>query len=531
MRSGLIAASVFVLGVAVNLHFGRRGFLPLDQSIVFDGGWRMLNGQIPFRDFTAPSGIVPAVMQVPFFALFGVTWFALCLHAAVVNGLFCVAVYALLRLCRATVWEAAAFAALSAFFFYPPTGTPFTDQHSFFFTALMFLAVAAGSIDPVAWRARLAWFVVPALFVLGLLSCQIPTAFAAICVAGWVALNPRRAAGWLGPLTAGVLAVAATFAILAVTLHVDLRSAFAHVITTPLGQGGARTPTPGLLSPLRMVFGTIWRLPMWAHLWSLILATAALALVPLAARRDDVWSLHAWMLVSLIATTGGFVAYSKTPIDAALGMAMPIAGVGAILIRHAVNAIDISESARRRLAVLAILIMAIAVARDTVQFVKRVDVPGTIHKEFDPQAAIAAEGHLPEALSFMRWSRGASHYEPDELTALVRYLRQADGDFLLIGDSTVLYGLTGRLSPTRALWIDPGLTLPRVDSPDFAAYEAELIGRVRDFGVRRIVLEGPRTWGGMSLGDFPNLKRLAASRACGERTFGDVRVLEMCSDL
>src|SRR5438093_1441689 len=82
----------------------------------------------------------PSVMQLPFFAVFGVTWFALCLHASVVNGLFVVAVYALLRLCGASRFEAAAFGALSAFFFYPPTGTPFMDQHSFFFMTLMFLA-------------------------------------------------------------------------------------------------------------------------------------------------------------------------------------------------------------------------------------------------------------------------------------------------------------------------------------------------------------------------------------------------------
>src|SRR6185436_11432954 len=216
--------------------------------------------------------------QVPFFALFGVTWFALCLHAAVVNGLFCVAVYAFLRLCLATVWEAASFGGLSAFFFYPPTGTPFTDQHSFFFTMLMFLAVAAGSRDVVAWRARLAWFVVPALFTLGLLSCQIPTAFAAVCVAVWVFANPRRAPEWMTTLAAGTLAVVVGLVLLALVARLDLRSAFAHVIAAPFQQGNARTPTPGLLSPVRMVVGTVRRLPGWAHLWSLNLAIGSNAL-------------------------------------------------------------------------------------------------------------------------------------------------------------------------------------------------------------------------------------------------------------
>ena len=523
MRTWLILALLFALGVAVNLHFGRRGFLPLDQSIVFDGGWRMLNGQMPFRDFTTPSAIVPSAMQVPFFALFGVTWFALCLHASVVNGLFCVAVYAFLRLCLATVWEAAAFGALSAFFFYPPTGTPFTDQHSFFFTMLMFLAVAAGSRDVVAWRARAAWFAVPALFTFGLLSCQIPTAFAAICVAVWVFANPRRAPEWMTALAAGTLAVVVGLVLLALVARLDLRSAFVHVIAAPFQQGSARTPTPGILSPVRMVVGTVRRLPGWAQLWSLNLAIGSVALVPFAAKRNPAWPFHLWALAALIVSTAGFVAYSKTPTEAGLGLAMAIAGTGAIVIRHALT--------NRRWQAVALAVVAIAVGRDTVRFVQLVDVPGTVHKAFDPRAADAAEGHLPEGLAFMRWSRGASHYEPQELSALVRYLRDADGDFLLIGDSTVLYGLTGKVSPVRALWLDPGLTFPAADSREFAAFEADLIARVRDFGVRRIVLEGSRTWTGVSLNDFPTLKQLAAVRACGEKTFGEVRVLEMCSDL
>jgi hypothetical protein len=523
MRTGLILALLFTLGVAVNLHFGRRGFLPLDQSIVFDGGWRMLNGQMPFRDFTTPSAIVPSAMQVPFFALFGVTWFALCLHAAVVNGLFCMAVYGFLRLSAATVWEACAFGALSAFFFYPPTGTPFTDQHSFFFTMLMLLAVAVGSRDAVVWRARAAWFAVPALFMLGLLSCQIPMAFAAMCVAVWVFANPRRAPEWMAALAAGTLAVGVALVLVALVARLDLRSAFAHVIAAPFQQGSARTPTPGVLSPVRMVLGTMRRLPAWAHLWSLNLAIASMLLVPFGAKRNVAWPFHVWALAALIISTAGFVAYSKTPTEAGLGLAMAIAGIGAIVIRLALT--------NQRWQLVALAVVAIAVGRDTVRFVQLVDVPGTIHKAFDPRAADAAEGHLPEGLSFMRWSRGASHYEPEELSALVRYLRDADGDFLLIGDSTVLYGLTGKVSPIPALWLDPRLTFPAADSPEFPAFEADLIARVRAFGVRRIVLEGPRTWGGVSLNDFPRLKRLAAVRACGEKTFGDVRVLEMCSDL
>src|SRR5688572_6635408 len=160
MKSVATACLLFAIGAGVNLTFGRRGFLPLDQSIVFDGGWRLMSGQVPFRDFVAPSGLVPSAIQAGFFEAFGVTWFAYCLHASVVNGLFAAAIYGLLRLCGSTRVEAAAFGALSSLFFYPPTGTPFMDQHSFFFMTLMFLAAAAGTVTSGPLELA-AWFAVP----------------------------------------------------------------------------------------------------------------------------------------------------------------------------------------------------------------------------------------------------------------------------------------------------------------------------------------------------------------------------------
>jgi hypothetical protein len=118
-----------------------------------------------------------------------------------------------------------------------------------------------------------------------------------------------------------------------------------------------------------------------------------------------------------------------------------------------------------------------------------------------------------------------------ELSALVQYLRDADGDFLLIGDSTVLYGLTGKVSPVRALWLDPGHD---VSCGRFAPIRG-VRSRFDRAGPRfRRPSHRPRGFedvDGVSLNDFPTLKQLAAVRACGEKTFGEVRVLEMCSDL
>jgi hypothetical protein len=520
MKTGAMLLGLFVLGVGVNLVFGRRGFMPLDHSIVFDGGWRLMSGQVPFRDVAAPSGLVPSAMQVPFFLLFGVTWFALCLHASVINGLFCVAVYALLRLCGAARVDAAFFGGLGAFFFYPPMGTPFMDQHSFFFMTLMFLAAAAGTV--ASGRMELAaWAAVPMLFTLGFFSGQIPVSFGAVCVAVWVACHPRRATRWMPALAAGTLCVAACIGVAAWLWHIDLVSVLTYSVTAPLGVAGDRTARAGVMGPLRLVTATLIRFPAWVKLWSLDVALVATVPLLVVHRSSGRSGLPVWVLLSCILATAAFMAYTRTLVHSGLALAMVIVALVATGLRDALP---------RTAGAVMMAGLALLAIRDTAAFVATVDAPRIEHVRYDPHEADRAAGHLPAGLEFMRWSRGPSPYEPDELTALIRFLGNVDGNFLLIGDATILYGLTGKPSASPVLWFDPGLTIPPLGSPAFAEFEARLLERLRRNNVRRIVLERPLTWTHVALDDFPRLVQLTSNGACGEQRFGGVRVMELCTN-
>ena len=66
---------------------GERGLFGFDQSIVFDGGYRVLRGQVPYRDFIIPIGPVVFWIQALFFALFGVEYHTCILAAAFFNAL------------------------------------------------------------------------------------------------------------------------------------------------------------------------------------------------------------------------------------------------------------------------------------------------------------------------------------------------------------------------------------------------------------------------------------------------------------
>jgi hypothetical protein len=518
MKAIAAACLLFAIGVGVNLTFGRRGFLPLDQSVIFDGGYRIVSGQVPFRDFVAPSGLTPSVMQAVFFRVFGVTWFAYCLHASVVNGLFAVAVYALLRICAASRLEATAFGAMSAVFFYPPAGTPFMDQHSFFFMTLMFVAVAAGSI--ASRRAELlAWATVPALFTLGYLSSQIPMAFGALCVPIWVACHPRRAPRWLMALAVGTVAVAACLIGLHLVWPMDWGAALTYTVALPLHVAGDRTARPGVAGPVRMVLATLLRFPGWVQLWSLY-AALAIAVPLLVARRSGArWSLQVWLLASALVTTAAFLAFTRTLAQTGLALVMPMVAIAVVATRERLPA---------AMVVPVTVLVGLAAVRDTAFFVTRVDAPRLEHVQYSADEADRAEGHLPPGLEFMRWSRGRSAYDADQLTALVKYLRDADGNFLLIGDASILYGLTGKPSASPVLWFDPRLTMPHPEEPGFAAFENGLIARARRDHVRRIVVDRAPMWTHLTLDDFPQFARLAATSACGDQSFGGTRVIEIC---
>lgn len=163
--------------------------MPLDQSIVFDGGWRILSGQVPYRDFTTPTGLVPIVFQALFFHLFGTTWFAYCLHAAVFNGAFCIVVYFLLRSMEGTKAVSFFYALLSGVVMYPPMGVPYMDQHSFFFLLLTILTVLLARQSVQEQQRILLWCLVPPIFLLSFFSKQNPAVFGAPLILGFALLE------------------------------------------------------------------------------------------------------------------------------------------------------------------------------------------------------------------------------------------------------------------------------------------------------------------------------------------------------
>lgn len=133
----LLCAAILVYAFLLCFKSGERGFFPLDQSIMFDGAYRIMSGQVPYRDFVIPVGPMVFCLQALVFKLFGVSFASYLLGAAVVNVL----ATALSMFIVATLFPGKRFPSLiagllTATWFYPPYGSPNMEQTAFFFSLL-----------------------------------------------------------------------------------------------------------------------------------------------------------------------------------------------------------------------------------------------------------------------------------------------------------------------------------------------------------------------------------------------------------
>jgi len=130
----LIILALLAFSLYLSFKAGERGFFAFDQSIVFDGGYRVACGQIPYKDFLLPWGPVVLWVQALFFKLLGVNYFAYLAHAAVVNACATFSSILILRFLFPTEKLISYFAGLlTAVWFYPPFATPWPEQMAFFF--------------------------------------------------------------------------------------------------------------------------------------------------------------------------------------------------------------------------------------------------------------------------------------------------------------------------------------------------------------------------------------------------------------
>ncbi len=499
--------------------------MPLDQSIVFDGGWRILDGQTPFRDFTTPAGLVPIALQALFFKGLGVTWFVYCLHAALFNGLFCVLAFALLLRLAAGAPAAAFYALLSGVVFYPPFGVPYMDQHAFFFSLASVVALVEGVTAPSGLRRTLALAALPWLLAIAYLSKQIPSVLF-LPLAGVIPfLLPRKD---LRPALRTMLmsAVALSLVLAAGILAVDRARLGEAFFTRPGLEGRARMMA--LLDPEALLgqAGELFRAFRLASLVPTIVGALFLLLrrprETVAPGRLPVW-FRPTLALYLLAVCAAFVMVTDN--QGENGIPFVFLAAGLVHVEFAVRG---REKVHRASWIMA-GVLALASAVDAFAFDRRVNSTRMVHELDGVTPALPGEAAaLPPPLSYLEWRLHPFYrFTPQDLGNTVAFLRREEGAIYVFGDLTILYALTGRGSAGDTLWLHPGLTLPEPGQPGFAEWESRLQANLERRRVRFVVRESRQTYNGLRLSQLPRLAAFIEAHRERRISFGPIDVIEL----
>lgn len=258
MRQGGIATSFYlpacaVLGVLAflfNWHTGHKGLMFLDQSTIFDGAWRVFQGQIPYKDFFSPVGPLAFYILAFFFWIAGVNWSAAVLGACVLNSIATLSVIRVVRLLGGGSRILALCAGLAtALSFQPVFGTLYYEQTAMFLD-LLALHAAVESLQAAAPR-RGYWQILSGVFLgLALITKQnFSVFFAPVLVAVLAAGElPSVRQTIFAILRAGLATLAVAVLFLGwVFLFSDFAACERHALITAREIGKARL-TPRVLA-------------------------------------------------------------------------------------------------------------------------------------------------------------------------------------------------------------------------------------------------------------------------------------------
>jgi len=542
VRVIVLSVILLVAGIFYCLYYGRIGYMPQDSAAVFDGGWRILSGQIPFLDFTAPNAIVPILLQAISFSLFGVNWFAYCLHAAIFNGLFCVLAFLFLRMFGGTLTISFFYALISGVVYYTPFGIPFQDQHAFFFTfILIFLACFVTRVQNPSIKNTILFFL-PALTAISFFSKQIPTIFGvilALCIL--LVLERSRLLAVIQFLFLGTVLTILMLWVVCIAFGIDFNLVDIYLFRLPAELGYSR-----ITKVFTVSFQALLRhmLLLWKLFSPFVLVTLFIlgVLIFFRSRLDifrkgkDGEALNEGasfsyfpLLLSLSLIALSVVFLSLTNNQDENGAALIFVSLGLL---H----IFLNKSLGRKGLLLVGILLCGGSLLCAWNFHKYVNMTRMVHDlVYEKKLAKDFRNNMPEGLSFLVWATPERYKgTPEDFKNTIDFFSSNAGNFFLLGDSSILYALTGRPSVNPVLWFDPGQTMPFPSSLWFPDFQDLLLKSLIKNHVRYVVLEATRqkngqgyTWSNISLAYFPKLNELVQKTGSVRAVFGVFTIIEL----
>ena len=175
----VFAILIIIFAYQINYYFGFIGINSGDSFQTFDTGNRILNGDLPFREYwSVDGGPGIDVMQALFFKILGVKWSSYVIHASILNSIFAFSVYLFARLNNLSKNKSLFLGILSGLIMYPAAGTPQVDHH----------AIIIGTISLIFFfliliKKKFKFIIIfPTIFLFCFFIKQVPTAYYIIVI-------------------------------------------------------------------------------------------------------------------------------------------------------------------------------------------------------------------------------------------------------------------------------------------------------------------------------------------------------------
>jgi len=476
----IIIISLVAFGVCY--WAGLRGFFPLDQSAVFDAGWRIVSGQLPYRDFYAPHGVLLHFYCALIFSLLGTNYQSYVVAAALLNSSAAIIVWLLIRRLEPQAYKLSFWGAvLTSSWFFSIFGTPYPEHLAFLLdlAALMFV-IPRGARPPTA----VSCFCAGALCFAAFLAKQNIAILMAPLPLFILMLAPARIKNGAFFSLGVVLSLCLCFSALYSLGGLDAYLHYAISIPFELGAGRLQD----LLAARVFWFGLAGALVIGALLVSLrhrLTRSAPRPHLVVSAAILLYLVLSSWVVLRVMNNNAPIASVFIGLICALLGILWSADG----------------QPISNRLRTLGVAGALVCFAWGLMVSGGRLVQESVRFSDFSARTELAG-------LEMLRWGTPTRIADRtvtiEEFRALVLYLQQQTGGIFVFPDFTILYGILSQPAPQPLLWFHRGLTYPkRYDS----TLDRSIVDNLKSNNVNTVVLETVSTLGTEErLNDFPILK-------------------------
>ena len=174
----LLLSILSIFSFFINFYYAKFGVNPMDSFVLYNAGFKVLNGLVPFKDYWVVTGPLMDYLNAFFFSIGGVNWNSYIFHSSFVNALSTITIYLFFKRFGLNNLFCFIYSLIFSILMYPSAGSPFVDHHATIFVIITFLSFIYGA----TYKNNLFLFLVPLFIVLGFLIKQTPTIYGAFSI-------------------------------------------------------------------------------------------------------------------------------------------------------------------------------------------------------------------------------------------------------------------------------------------------------------------------------------------------------------